>query len=147
MDEKIPSFYEGIPELLSEYRAKGGRVAVVSHSPAEVIHRHYEAHPWAEQIRPDLVLGWDDDPARRKPAPWPAIHALDYFKAKPSDALVIDDLSPGVKMAKAAGLEVVAAGWGHSVQPIQDYMRQECQQYFETVQDLAAFLLEPASPD
>eukprot|EP00913_Durusdinium_trenchii_P002232 g2062.t1 len=40
MDEKIPSFYEGIPELLSEYRAKGGRVAVVSHSPAEVIHRH-----------------------------------------------------------------------------------------------------------
>ena len=25
-----------------------------------------------------------------------------------------------VKMAKAAGLEVVAAGWGHSVEPIQD---------------------------
>jgi hypothetical protein len=23
-------------------------------------------------------------------------------------------------MAKAAGLEVVAAGWGHSVEPIQD---------------------------
>ena len=36
-------------------------VAVVSHSPADVIQRHYDAHPFAEQIRPDLVLGWDQD--------------------------------------------------------------------------------------
>ena len=60
-------------------------------------------------------------------------------------------------MAKAAGVTAVAAGWGHTVQPIQvgvpsflqssrfysdacaaaqDYMRRECAQYFETVQAL-----------
>lgn len=146
MEDKVPTFYEGIAELLSEFRARGGCVAVVSHSPAEVIQRHYSAHPWAEQIQPDLVLGWDQDASRRKPAPWPALHALEYFGAKPTEAVVVDDLSPGVKMAKAAGLEVVAAGWGHSVEPIQEYMRKECRHYFETVQEFADFLLAPASP-
>ena len=34
---------------------------MVSHSPADVIRRHYESHPWADFIRPDLVLGWDQD--------------------------------------------------------------------------------------
>ena len=100
---------------------------MVSHSPAHVIQRHYDAHPWAEYIRPDLILGWDQDraneskqtpdmgmtedsrpslpsdhsilrvmlrdlgtvgdhaskpladvhqdPAKRKPSPWPALHA------------------------------------------------------------------------
>ncbi|CAE7703309.1 unnamed protein product [Symbiodinium sp. KB8] len=141
MEQKIPAFYEGMAELLKEYRARGGRVAVVSHSPAHVIQRHYEAHPWAEQIRPDLVLGWDKDPAKRKPSPWPALHALQYFGVQPAEVLALDDLSPGVKMAKAAGVTAVAAGWGHTVQPIQDYMRRECAQYFETVQDFADYLL------
>ncbi|CAE7650048.1 unnamed protein product [Symbiodinium pilosum] len=48
-------------------------------------------------------------------------------------------------MAKAVGLTAVAAGWGHSVQPIQDYMRRECTQYFDTVEDFANFLLSPPS--
>ena len=147
MEDKVPTFYEGIAELLREFRSKGGRVVVVSHSPAEVIQRHYETHPWAEQIRPDLILGWDQDATRRKPAPWPALHALEYFDVTPAEALVVDDLSPGVKMAKAAGLpNIVGAGWGHSVEPIQEYMRRECRHYFESVQEFADFLLGPVSP-
>jgi len=141
MEQNMPAFYEGIAELLKEYRARGGRVAVVSHSPAHVIQRHYDAHPWAEYIRPDLILGWDQDPAKRKPSPWPALHALEHFGVQPAEVLALDDLSPGVKMAKDAGITAVAAGWGHNVQPIQDYMRRECAQYFETVQDFADYLL------
>ncbi|CAJ1425516.1 unnamed protein product [Effrenium voratum] len=138
MEGTVPRFYSGMVELLREFRARGGRIAVVSHSPADVIRRHYESHPWADFIRPDLVLGWDQDPSRRKPAPWPALHALEQFGATPAEALVVDDLSPGVKMAKAAGLEVAAAGWGHSVQPVQDYMRKECRHYFETVEEMGS---------
>eukprot|EP00438_Fugacium_kawagutii_P008498 Skav210950 [mRNA] locus=scaffold713:302670:306171:+ [translate_table: standard] len=67
MEDKVPSFYEGMAELLREFRASGGRVAVVSHSPADVIQRHYDAHPWAHQIQPDLVLGWDQDSIQRYP--------------------------------------------------------------------------------
>ena len=48
-------------------------------------------------------------------------------------ALVLDDLSPGVKMAKAAGIQVAAAGWGHSVPVIEEYMKRECDHYFSTV--------------
>ena len=72
-----------------------------------------------ERIKPDLVFGWDDDPLRRKPAPWPALHALKQLDVEPHEALVLDDLAPGVKMAKAANLAVAAAGWGHSVPVVQ----------------------------
>ena len=47
-------------------------------------------------------------------------------------------------MAKAARIPVVAAGWGHAVQPIESYMRSECLRYFETVEDFKQFLLEDA---
>eukprot|EP00928_Gymnodinium_smaydae_P038551 TRINITY_DN26572_c0_g2_i1.p1 TRINITY_DN26572_c0_g2~~TRINITY_DN26572_c0_g2_i1.p1 ORF type:complete len:323 (+),score=24.13 TRINITY_DN26572_c0_g2_i1:58-969(+) len=140
IDKKVPCFYDGMAELLREFKARGGRIAVVSHSPTNSIWRHYQAHPLAESIRPDLVLGWDNDPSRRKPAVWPALHALDCLQASPSDALVLDDLSPGVKMAKSAGIHVAGAGWGHTIPSIQAYMRNECNYYFSSVQQFGDFL-------
>lgn len=141
MERMQPHFYEGMPELLAEFRARGGRVAVISHSPAEVIWRHYEAHPEIERIRPDLVLGWDNDPERRKPSTWPALHALEQLGMAPHETLVLDDLSPGVKMGKGAGVAVAASGWGHRVPVIEEYMRQECDHFFGSVQELSEFLL------
>eukprot|EP00933_Yihiella_yeosuensis_P074675 TRINITY_DN83663_c0_g1_i1.p1 TRINITY_DN83663_c0_g1~~TRINITY_DN83663_c0_g1_i1.p1 ORF type:complete len:349 (-),score=76.74 TRINITY_DN83663_c0_g1_i1:52-1098(-) len=138
--QMVPCFYDGMPELLREFKARGGRIAVVSHSPTKAIWKHYEAHPLADSIRPDLVLGWDHDPARRKPAVWPALRALDHLEASPDETLVLDDLSPGVKMAKAAGIHVAGAGWGHDVQPVQEYMRKECNYYFSSVKEFSDFL-------
>merc|ERR1719210_599823 len=128
MADTDPEFYDGMAELIAEFRARGGKVAVVTHSPAA-------------RIRPDLVLGWDSDPARRKPSAWPAQHALEELGVSAAEAVVVDDLSPGVKMARAAGIAVGAAGWGHSVPVIEASMRRECDHYFRTVDDLAALLL------
>lgn len=141
LQRAVPSFYEGFAELLVEFRARGGLIAVISHSPAESIRRAYEAHPLVDQMRPDLVLGWDNDPSRRKPAVWPAEHALTCLGATPEEALVLDDLAPGVKMARAAGVAVAGAGWGHSVPVIKEYMQRECDFYFACVDDFRAFLL------
>lgn len=146
MESRLPGFYCGMAELLSEFRSRGGRIAVVSHSPAETIWRHYEAHPLADRIRPDVVLGWDHDAQKRKPSVWPALQALEQLNAAPSEALVLDDLSPGVKMAKAAGISAAAAGWGHAVPEIREYMKQECKHYFSSVQEFSDFLLGSNQP-
>lgn len=140
----VPSFYEGMPELLASFRRRGGKVAVISHSPADAIHRHYETHPMADLIRPDLVLGWDPRPERRKPSAWPARVALETLQVNAEEALLLDDLAPGVRMAQAVGVCTAAAGWGHAVPSIQDFMRRECNYYFTSVEDFAAFLLAPA---
>mmetsp|Transcript_26654 Transcript_26654/g.55325 ORF Transcript_26654/g.55325 Transcript_26654/m.55325 type:complete len:165 (+) Transcript_26654:1-495(+) len=141
MSSATPSFYEGMPELLAAYKARGGKVAVVSHSPADVIRRHYESHPMARSISPDLILGWDSNPERRKPSVWPALHALEQLGVGPAEALVLDDLSPGVQMGHKAGVAVAAAGWGHAVPVIQDYMRKNCDFYFPTVDEFSRLLL------
>lgn len=138
---KVPSFYTGMPELLAEFRERGGRVAVISHSPADAIARHYEAHPWADRIRPDLILGWDNDPEKRKPAVGPALKALEFLGASPAEALVLDDLSPGIRMAQAAGITTAAAGWGHDVPVVREFMQKECNYYFRTLEEFAKFLL------
>jgi len=138
---RAPQFYEGMPETLAAYKAAGGKVAVVSHSPEDVIRRHYESHPLARSICPDLILGWDDDAERRKPSVWPALHAMERLGVSAADVLVLDDLSPGVQMAKKAGVHVAAAGWGHAVPAIQGYMRANCSFYFRTVEEFSSFLL------
>lgn len=144
MASNLPPFYDGMAETLAAFRARGGLLAVVSHSPAGVIARHYDAHPLAAEIYPDLILGWDSDPTRRKPAPWPALHALERLGVAPSEALVLDDLSPGASMARTVGVRVAAAGWGHTVTSIEEYMRRECDHYFSSVPEFSNFLLGDA---
>lgn len=140
----VPSFYEGMPELLASFRRRGGKIAVISHSPAEAIKRHYEAHPMAELIRPDLILGWDPRPERRKPSAWPALVALKELGVRAEEALLLDDLSPGVRMAQAVGVATAAAGWGHAVPVIQEFMQRECHYYFTSVEEVSRFLLGTA---
>lgn len=133
-----PSFYPGFLAALGAYRAAGGLVTVVSHSEADVIRAHYG------DFALDAVHGWDDDPARRKPSAWPVEQILARFGLEPEQALVVDDLKPGVLMAQAAGVPCAAAGWGHRIPEIERYMRSSCVAYLESVEQLAAFVLQGA---
>ena len=143
-DDRAP-FFEGMVPLLTEFRRRGGTVAVVSHSQGETIRRDYAAAQ--PDANPDLVYAWEEGEGRRKPHPWPALQAMEEAGVGPEATLALDDLSPGVQMAKAAGVRVVAAGWGggHEVPAIAEYMRRECDGYCETVQQFAALLLEPTA--
>jgi phosphoglycolate phosphatase/pyrophosphatase PpaX len=138
----VPPFFPGFLELLSEYRRRGGRVAVISHSEAEVIEKHYRSareHPFV----PDLIFGWEQDAARRKPSPWPVREALRRFSCPPAEALVVDDLKPGAVMAREAGVDFAAAGWSHRVAEIEQYMRAHATAYCGTIGDLRALLFSP----
>lgn len=138
---RAPLFYNGIPETLAAFKARGGKIAVISHSQEDIIWQHYREHPKFEEIRPNFVFGWQDDPRKRKPAMWPALQALEALECNRDDCLVVDDLSPGVKMAKQVGMPAAAAGWGHSVPIIEEYMKRECNYYFQTVEDFTSFIL------
>jgi beta-phosphoglucomutase-like phosphatase (HAD superfamily) len=136
----VPPFFAGFPELIRDFRAAGGRVAVISHSEAEVIESHYAANG-VPGSQPDLVFGWVRDASRRKPSPWPALEALREFDCAPAEALMLDDLKPGVVMSRAAGIPLAAAGWGHAIPEIEAWMRAHSMGYFRQVADFRHFIL------
>lgn len=143
---RVPPFYPGMLELLRAFRAQGGRVAVVSHSEADLIERDYRSASVGEPFLPDLIFGWDHDESRRKPHPWPALRALSAFDCRPEEAIILDDLKPGVLMGQASGIAAAGAGWGHDIGEIREYMQRTCVGYFRTVAEFAAFLqIDPAA--
>ncbi len=131
-----PEFFDGFRELLLEFRGDGGIVTVVSHSEADIIERHYRSNSMKEPLMPDLIFGWDIDPQKRKPRPYPVEQILKAFSLSPSEALIVDDLKPGVLMGQATGVPVAAAGWSHHIPQIRSFMREHCVAYLEAIDDL-----------
>jgi phosphoglycolate phosphatase/pyrophosphatase PpaX len=136
----VPPFFPGFIAFLADYRFAGGKVAVISHSEADVIASHYRAVQ-EPAFQPDLIFGWEHDAGKRKPSPWPVLEALRSFACPPSEALVVDDLKPGVLMSRAAGVDMAAAGWSHRIPEIESWMRANAAVYCPSVDDLRAFLL------
>jgi beta-phosphoglucomutase-like phosphatase (HAD superfamily) len=138
---EVPHFYPGFLEALAAFVERGGKVAVVSHSEAEVILSHYRGAPNGNGFVPDLVFGWELDPERRKPSPYPVYETVRRLGLELRDVLVVDDLKPGVDMAIAAGADAAAAGWSHDIPAIREYMQRTCVAWFPTVADFAEFVL------
>ena len=135
--DHIPAAYPGIREIMERQRAEGGLLCVISHSFEDNIRRDYAANGLPE---PDLVFGWEQPLERRKPYPWPLKEILRRYELVPSELLMIDDLKPGYEMAAACGVDFAAVGWANDIPAIESFMRQNCQNYFKTVAELAAFL-------
>lgn len=139
-ENRNPPFYTGLPELMLEYLDAGGKIAVVSHSTENHIRRHYEKG--APGVVPEFIFGWDHDPEKRKPSPWPVYSILEQTGLGKNEVLVVDDLKPGVEMALAAGVPVAAAGWGHSIKAIRDVMQEMCDVWLPDIASLRAQLFE-----
>lgn len=141
---RIPDFYPGFLETLSEFRLRGGFVAVISHSERRIIERDYRSTSVDGRrapFVPDVIFGWDNEERLRKPSPWPVEQALTQFGVSPREALIVDDLKPAVLMGQASGVAVAAAGWSHNIPLIRDYMRAHCLAYFTSVEEFRTFVL------
>ncbi len=139
--KKMPRFYEGFWELLAEFKARGGSITVVSHSDVDIIKRHYRHQGNGAALEPEMIFGWGMDEKKRKPSPYPVQQILAALDLSPAEALVLDDLKPGVDMARASGVTVAAAGWGHQIPEIREDMKASCNYYFTTVAAFRKFLL------
>jgi beta-phosphoglucomutase-like phosphatase (HAD superfamily) len=137
-----PSFYPGFLDALADFRAEGGAIVVASHSEEPVIRRHYQTAGNGDSLVPDLIFGWDDDPERRKPRPYPVYETLRRLDLRPHDVLVVDDLRPGVEMARTAGVDAAAACWSHDLPIVREYMASHCVAAFATVAEFAKFILD-----
>ena len=101
--------------------------------------RDYRAH---DLPTPERIYGWDSDPERRKPAPWPIYQIERELGLRPEQLVVIDDLKPGKDMADRAGVDFIAAGWTHTLPHIIETMQRICPHYCRTVAELEALLLD-----
>ena len=137
--QHVPRAYPGIREILTEQKRRGGKIAVISHSYTQHILRDYRENGLPE---PDLVFGWESPPEQRKPNPWPVRQILKRFSLAPEEVLIVDDLKPGYDMALASGVPFAAAGWANDIPEIESFMRQHCDRYFKTVEELRAYLFD-----
>jgi HAD superfamily hydrolase (TIGR01509 family) len=136
--QRIPAFYPEMPAFLRDYRARGGIIAVSSHSEVEIIERDYKAND--DEFLPDLIFGWDESESRRKPDPFPVLETIKIYNLRPEQILVVDDLKWGIMMGKTTGVATAAAGWGHQIPEIECYMRENCDYYLRSVRELREFM-------
>lgn len=135
---KVPDFYPGFPELIKEYKKLGGIICVVSHSESEQIVRDYMLNC---NLTPDLIFGWELEEHQRKPNPYPIIEIMRRFNLESNDILVVDDLKPGLDMARSCNTTFAGAGWSHVIPEITDYMKINSDYYFSTVDSFKKFVL------
>ena len=135
---KIPDFYPGFPDLIKEYKKLGGIICVVSHSESEQIVRDYMLNC---NLTPDLIFGWELEEQQRKPNPYPIIEIMRRFNLESNDILVVDDLKPGLDMARSCNTTFAGAGWSHVIPEIIDYMKINSDYYFSTVDSFKKFIL------
>ena len=132
-----PPFVEGMIPLLKRYRAAGGHICTVSHSDSSIITGDYMANCG---FAPEIIFGWDCPEEQRKPSPYPVEEILRRLGLEASRALVVDDLKPGLTMARAAGADFAAAGWCCPVRRVADYMKEHADYYFSRVSQLESLL-------
>ena len=135
----IPNAYPGMAEIIADFKADGGIIAVDSHSVSENIVRDYKANNLPE---PHIIYGWDIPKEMRKPAPGTLFDLMEKYNLKPEEILVVDDLKPGYDMAKAAGVDIAAAGWAHHVQGIREFMIANCEYFCESPDELRKILFD-----
>ena len=139
VDKVIPPAFPGMKEIITDIRAAGGVVCVVSHSAKDIIRREYAAN---FGFQPDGIYGLEDGFEKMKPSPWPLDDISRRFGVDFSEMVMVDDLKPGLEMAKSRGVEFIAAGWAHSVPELAADMRKNADHYAESVAELRKLLFE-----
>ncbi len=135
--DHIPPAYDGIGEIISEFRSRGGIIAVNSHSFKKYIVRDYE---YNHLPIPDIIYSWDIPEEMRKPNPHTVYDLMKRYKISREDIIFVDDLKPGYDMARAAGVDFAAAGWAYDIPEIENFMRENCDFYLKTVKELGKCL-------
>lgn len=134
-DKHRAHFYEGMGELIREYKESGGVVCVCTHNAAKNILLDYEIE-YGTQVVPDMIFDYDKCGDKVKPDPYALEEIMRIYGFKQSDLLMVDDMKHGYDMSKKVGVKFAAAGWSHIVPEIRDFMKKNCDLYFETVADL-----------
>lgn len=98
--------YEGIDAIV---RALSRRQSVTTNKPGAMARRMISHFQWDTHFH--SVIGADDVP-QKKPAPDMIHRALELAGVSPRDAVLVGDTTIDIGAAKAAGIDMIAVGWG-----------------------------------
>ena len=102
--------YAGMAELLGELDRRAVAWGIVTNKPrrfTDPLLRELRLHTRAACV----VSG--DTTAKPKPAPDPLLHAAQVMRIAPAACMYVGDDLRDVQGARAAGMPVIAAGWGY----------------------------------
>ena len=133
---EVPPFFDGLLPLLARFKSAGGILAVVSHSEPDIILRHYRSQEEVPGLEPDEIFGWMGDSKKNKPHVWPVEQMERLYGITREEMLVVDDLKPGIIMAREAGVASVGVGWSHRIPELKGQLERLATWYAENVADL-----------
>ena len=109
-DDMVRAF-PGAVQVVSELRARGTRVGVVTSKGSRIARRTLEACGLAESLD-YLVCG--DEVERGKPDPEPVLRALEALElgSRPDQVVFVGDSPHDLRAGREAGTQTAAVGWG-----------------------------------
>lgn len=134
---RIPLFFDGFLNFLSDFKNNEGIVIIASHSDKDIIKRDYKK---SAKFMPDLIFGWHYDEKKRKPSKYIITETIKKFNLSEKDILIIDDSKSGLIMAKNCGIKFGFVGWAHNIKTIREYMKKESDYFFESIEELRKFI-------
>lgn len=133
-DSHRANFYSGMSDIIREYKESGGIICVCTHNAAKNILLDYEKE-YGGEIKPDIIFDYDKCKDKIKPDPYALEEIMRIYNLRPEEILMLDDMKPGYDMAKKVNVPFAAAGWSHIVPEIREFMKKNCDMYFETVSE------------
>lgn len=115
--------YPGVEAEMRRLAAAGVRMAVCTNKPAAISREILERFGLLSYC--DAVIGGDHG-VPRKPAPDLLLATLATMGARPTDAVMVGDSEADVAAARAAGVPVVAVGYGYSAVPAEELGADAC---------------------
>ncbi len=103
--------YPGVREGLDYLKAKGYALGCVTNKAAQFTEPLLKALGIYDRFA--ILISGDTLP-RKKPDPLPLLHAAEFFRVAPSEALMVGDSVSDVKAARAAGFHIVCMSYGYN---------------------------------
>jgi phosphoglycolate phosphatase len=108
MDVEPSRLFDGVRESLEAFRAEGYRMAVATGKARRGLDRVLKAHGWLEYF--DATRAADETAS--KPDPLMLNEIMEHCGVQPEKALMVGDASFDLQMARNAGMDAVAVGYG-----------------------------------
>ena len=132
LDEQPSPLFEGVIESLQAFRAEGYRLAVATGKARRGLDRVLRANGWEDYF--DITRAADE--SRGKPHPQMLEEILAHCQVEPARALMVGDSSFDLLMARNAGMQSVAVGYGAmSLQALSEFGPQLCIDHFSQLRD------------
>lgn len=127
--------FEDVEVILSFLKDRGLKIAVVSHSPRDVVTRVVDKYNLWRFFSEEAVFTLEDF-REQKPNPESILLALEEFEMAPSQALYVGDMREDIVAARRAGVTSVAISRDGSYHTEEILRKEEPNHLLRTLKDI-----------